>query len=275
MKVDYLIDKGSGSNNEDEFLIKDNLFGVFDGLTGLNRYKDAKGKTSGQIASQLVKKIFEDNSDEKLIDVLHRANKQINKEIENAKTNLSSKENRPGSSVAVVKIKNGCIDYIQIHDSPIIFIFKDGAYRMISGRQNIDLKTILLWKKIAVKQKIKGWYENKAILNILIQERKKVNVTYGCLNGEKEVFQFVLHGTLSLDNISHILLFTDGLFLPKQDPRKNEDIDRLVKLFLKHGLKYIKNYVRKLENSDPNSIKYPRFKQHDDIAAISVSFDIS
>src|SRR3989338_2247001 len=38
------------------------------------------------------------------------------------------------------------------------------------------------------------------------------------------------------------------------------------------GLEKIKDYVRGLEKDDPECWKYPRYKQYDDIAAISISF---
>jgi hypothetical protein len=38
------------------------------------------------------------------------------------------------------------------------------------------------------------------------------------------------------------------------------------------GLKRGRDYIRELEESDPNCWKYPRHKKSDDIAAIAISF---
>ena len=46
-----------------------------------------------------------------------------------------------------------------------------------------------------------------------------------------------------------------------------------VKLFLNGGLREVKDFVRNLEKNDPKCWKYPRYKQYDDIAAISISFE--
>ena len=81
-----------------------------------------------------------------------------------------------------------------------------------------------------------------------------------------------MHDKLNLDNVTNILLLTDGLFLPQEDPNKGEVFDTLVKFYLVNGLTKLKDYVRNLEESDSKCIKYPRFKKHDDITAISVDF---
>jgi hypothetical protein len=44
------------------------------------------------------------------------------------------------------------------------------------------------------------------------------------------------------------------------------------RLFQKGGLTHLKDVVRDIERSDVACREYPRFKPHDDIAAISLSF---
>jgi len=36
------------------------------------------------------------------------------------------------------------------------------------------------------------------------------------------------------------------------------------------GLQAVRNHVRRLQQEDPTCRKYPRFKQHDDIAAVAI-----
>jgi hypothetical protein len=62
------------------------------------------------------------------------------------------------------------------------------------------------------------------------------------------------------------------LILPKENPEDQDDFNRFVEIFLEGGLERVKNYVRDLEKTDPECWKYPRYKQYDDIAAISISF---
>jgi hypothetical protein len=58
MKVDYIYDPGS--SNEDSYLIKDNIFGVFDGF-GRDNYRDENRKTGGLLASEIVRDTFSKN----------------------------------------------------------------------------------------------------------------------------------------------------------------------------------------------------------------------
>jgi len=58
----------------------------------------------------------------------------------------------------------------------------------------------------------------------------------------------------------------------KENPKEGDDFETLVNLFLQGGLKKAKNYIRHLRKSDPYCWKYPRYKQYDDIVAISFTF---
>jgi len=44
----------------------------------------------------------------------------------------------------------------------------------------------------------------------------------------------------------------------------------MIKLHQKSGLVLILEKIRNLESSDPDCDEYPRFKPHDDIAAIAI-----
>ena len=56
--IPKIYDKGSGKINEDELLIKDNLFAIFDGASSLIPYENEKGETGGKIAAEIAKKSF-------------------------------------------------------------------------------------------------------------------------------------------------------------------------------------------------------------------------
>jgi hypothetical protein len=98
-----------------------------------------------------------------------------------------------------------------------------------------------------------------------------MNRSYGVLNGEKEAEQFLRSGIEPLENVKQILLFTDGLHIPDKIPQKKKNFDCLVEYYLSCGLTGLKDYVRELEKMDPECKIYPRFKCHDDIAAISIT----
>lgn len=75
-----------------------------------------------------------------------------------------------------------------------------------------DRETLLMWKKLA------GSAGEKKIFDLLKDQIRKIraemNVTYGVLNGEADYARFINTGKAPKDHVKHILLFTDGLFLP-------------------------------------------------------------
>ncbi|MEX1300437.1 MAG: hypothetical protein AB1Z81_15665, partial [Desulfotignum sp.] len=74
----------------------------------------------------------------------------------------------------------------------------------------------------------------------------------------------------SLDQVSTVLLFTDGLSIPSEKPAKKKDFSSLVNLYRDLGLTGLKHRIRQIETTDPECRRFPRFKTHDDIAAIAI-----
>jgi len=91
--------------------------------------------------------------------------------------------------------------------------------------------------------------------------------------GEEDATKFFNTGKIELKNIENIILFTDGLLLPKENPEEKEDWNKFVKIYKKSGLGGLLKYVRETEESDPKCYLYPRFKKHDDVAAISIKIE--
>ena len=58
--------------------------------------------------------------------------------------------------------------------------------------------------------------------------------------------------------------------LPKEEPKRKEDWNHFSRIYNKSGLKSLLRYVRSIENKDPDCYIYPRFKKHDDVAAIAI-----
>jgi len=263
MKVNYIFDPGS--SNEDSYLIKDNIFGVFDGF-GRDNYRDENGKSGGLLASEIVRDTFSKN--DKPLKVLAE---EANEKIEEKFNDLNLK-NHPWSAVwAAVRLKENFFEWVQLADSLILVIYENGSFKLLVDDYDLDGRILPLWVELAEKKE-------KNIMQVLMARgvfdklNSEVNKTFGAMNGQKEALSFMKSGREDLKNIKHILLFTDGIFLPKKDPAAPDDWNLFVKLFLEGGLEKVKNYVRNIEESDPYSWKCPRFKQYDDITAISISF---
>ncbi|MDY0361756.1 MAG: protein phosphatase 2C domain-containing protein [Desulforegulaceae bacterium] len=265
-KISHILEKGTGKLNEDAVSINGSVFGVFDGATSLDKKIFENGLTGGFIASNTAKNIFL-NKKGSLKDLANKANKSIYNKMTENYVDTSDKSNLWSTSAAVVKIDKNTLNWIQIGDSLILIIYKDGSYKIPVTDFDHDLETLTMWKNISHKT-------DKSIMEELetqiIKVRKRMNIDYGVLNGEKEFSSFLKSGTEDLQSIDSILLFTDGLFIPSENPGEN-NFDKMIELFNKGGLENIRDYIRNKEKKDPYCKKYPRFKTHDDIGAVCLN----
>jgi hypothetical protein len=264
MKVDFVFDVGEA--NEDVYLLGKNIFGVFDGANSTNKF--FAEKSGGRIAAEILMEEFSKNR-VTLKEIAIEANRKIKGKMTGCGVDTSDELNTWSSTAAVVRIKERTFEWLQVADSLMLVIYRDGTYRLMVNDYDHDKHVLMVWKKYALEKKtgIKSLLRGELNAN-----RRRINKNYGGFNGDESLEKFIFTGEESLESVKHILLFTDGLFLPKEDPAEDDDFDTFVRLFLEGGLENVKNYVRDLEKTDPNCWKYPRFKVHDDIAAISISF---
>ncbi len=244
------------------------MFGVFDGAGSVTPWVDEKGYTGGYKAAIIARTTFNEGKGS-LTELALQANEEIQKSMLTYGIDTSKKQDRWGTTAAVVQIDGAYAHSLQITDSCILIVNKDGSYRLQHKLHDHDLPAMRLAKKYAAKQEADIWSKIKAEAYKI---RQKANVTWGSINGEQEMGRFLQCSTFSLENVAHILLLTDGLFTPKEDPEAEEDFSGTIKLFQQGGLERIADCVFELENADPNCWRYPRYKQHDDKTAVAVSF---
>ncbi len=266
MRIEHILENGSGKLNEDDIIIAENLFGVFDGATSLGNQKFDSDKTGGFLASSAARSVFAKNH-YPLTVLAGEANKAIHSRMVQHGVDLTKKENRWSTSAAVIRIKDNKLEWVQTGDSYIILIFQDNSHKVLIEQSDHDYETLCLWK--SEKNGFNGC--KKALADQIRKKRCEMNVTYGVLNGEGKATDFLNHGHESLDRVKEILLFTDGLTIPVKTPEKKRNFTPLVESYLTIGLIGLKNKIRQMEALDPERILYPRFKRHDDIAAIAVS----
>ena len=266
-RFDWLHKQGSGTLNEDAYFLGHRICGVFDGATALNGAIYEDGKTGGYFAAKLACDAFRANN-APLLKLTHRANREILEAMQTKGVDLARKENLWCTSFAVVRIHTDAFEWVQSGDSLILAIDRDHRYQVLVPDRAHDTETLCLWREMAScgHRRI---FEN--LKEQIIAVRRQMNVTYGVLNGEPEALDFISQGHAPLSGIEHILLFTDGLIIPREDPRDDHRFDVLVERFLDGGLDAVYRYVHDLQAADPLCHKYPRFKPHDDIAAVAIS----
>lgn len=263
--VETLLEKGSGALNEDVLLTGDELFGVFDGATSLDTRKFA-GLTGGLLAARIAARTFQEESG-CLDSLADRANRRIRHALLTENVSMSDRHRLWSTSLAVIRLTADRFEYCQTGDAMILLIHDDGSHRLVVPETDIDRETLHLWQKASPAPAT-------TIQDLLAEQihrvRLQMNVSYGVLNGEPEAMRFLRHGYVDLAGVSDILLFTDGLFLPRENPLDSDDWQRLVDLYRNGGLQAVRSHVRRLQRQDPTCRKYPRFKRHDDIAAVAI-----
>lgn len=269
MKINTVYEQGDWRINEDQLFVWDNLFAVFDGATSLNKFINPDWKTWGYLASLTAKEIFANSEKGKSLDeLIALSNKKISEIMNRHNVDRSKAENRWSTWFAAVRINWDILEWSQIADCIILIINEDNSYKLLIEDYDLDKEIMIEWKNlwnISKNEKL------KIIFSKIIELKKKQNIDYWVLNGEDNFNNLLRSWTVNLKWVKHILLFTDWLIPLNENPEQNDNFSNFVKDFLEKWLLYTKEKQRILEDLDPECNKYPRYKRHDDIAAISIS----
>ncbi len=265
--VRSILEKGSGEINEDVLIEEGNLFGVFDGATSLHERRFQEGLTGGLLAARTAAESFQDNG-YSLDRLAQKANHRIQRMQVHDSVDLHERHKLWSTSFAVVRLTGNQLEYCQTGDALILFVLKDGTYEVITPDIDIDRETLQLWKEMQVAP---GAEIQQVLADQILKVRMEMNISYGVLNGEPEALDFIRHGYEDLAGVSDILLFTDGLHIPRENPLAEHDWQSFVDIYRQGNLRAVRDYVRHLQRQDPGCRTYPRFKTHDDIAAVAIS----
>ncbi len=267
MQIESILEHGTGVMNEDFLIIEGNLFGVFDGATSLNAVTYEYGYTGGFLASHLAGEAFRENNGT-MADLSKMANTAIRQAMKERGVNLSDKGNLWSTSAAVVRIHDKTLEWAHIGDCMILLLRDNGSFEILCEGANHDEETLNIWKEVGQRTDDPI---HVALHDQIFKVRSGMNVQYGVFSGEPEAMDFLNVGMCAIPDVRHVLLFTDGFFPPHTEPNTRRDFSMHVELFYQGGLKAIRDSIRYIESEDSGCRIYPRFKPHDDIAAIAVS----
>lgn len=245
-KVQYIKEKSpSKIESEDALLINDALgiYGVMDGATPIDSFKDENGHNSAYLAANLIKGYLESLEEiSYLPDEVLKANSLLKHEMKANGINLTDKSQLWSSCVSAIQIKNNSLIYTSMGDTMIltcdnsnhINVLTVDSVKNISARAKLT-RTINRYKGIDVPDE-KHFLNQK---NKIAYHRQMANTPngYSVANGMEEAKDHMQYGMVDLDNLKHVLITSDGLF----DPQNNiQDVYRKIE---KDGLE---EYVQKL-----------------------------
>ncbi|TLS38210.1 protein phosphatase 2C domain-containing protein [Pseudalkalibacillus caeni] len=279
-KVEAYTRKGSNEFNEDALVRNESarIFGVIDGVSSIDKYRNRRGETGGYIASRLLKQSLENIKQcEDLEKAVERGNELIQREMEDARIDTGHKENRWGAALALVKLNEGKIEYVQSGDCMILAVYKNNHVRPLTVSQvgHLEERSLNRWKEGIGK----GMKTASELLDytrdVLRENRTKSNTLegYGVLNGEEEAVSFLEYGKINAYQIRYLIILSDGLFLPAKEREPAEDWERTVSIISEKGLERYARWIEEMEEADPECTRYIRLKKSDDKTGMVISLN--
>ena len=228
-KVEYITKTSPAKQEcEDAYIINDNLdiYGVLDGATPMDNFKNEKGHNGAYLAANLFKSYFESLKKTTGLrnEILH-ANKLLKNAMESYGVDQTKKHYLWCTCISAVQVKEESLTYASLGDTMILTCDK---------YENVNVLTVDTVKNISSRARIiremdrfnglnvqgERYFKDKQ--NRVIYNRKMANAPngYSVANGMEEVEAYIQYGMLDTKGLNHVLLLSDGLFDPKGDLRK-------------------------------------------------------
>ncbi|SFE10406.1 Protein phosphatase 2C [Paenibacillus catalpae] len=272
--------KGVGVLNEDAIIShpKANLYGALDGVSSLVPYVNSKKETGGFIAANLVKNYFESLTEPgSLKDHVTEVNNLLREQMILANINLEKKEELWGAALAILRVHDDGVEFIQTGDCMILAVYDNEEVRPLTWRQvsHLEASAFAKWQEGITKGLNSRKELHETVIATIVQNRYRSNTDggYGVLNGEKDAVRFFEYGKINLTCLKHIILLTDGMFLPTNIvPEQNSYWSFVAHSILDKGLTLYTRELIELEECDPECMNHVRFKKSDDKTAIVINF---
>jgi serine/threonine protein phosphatase PrpC len=280
VKSETITQQGTGALNEDAIIYHPEaaLYGVLDGVSSLVPYVNSKKETGGFIAANLVKSCFESLTHTgNLQDHIIKVNTLLREQMMEANIDAGKKEELWGTALAIVRLQDDGVEYIQTGDCMILAVYEDGEVRPLTRTQvsHLEAAAFVIWQD-GITKGLKSRTELHAtIVDTIKKNRYQSNRAggYGVLNGEEEAACFLEYGKINLTCLKHLILLTDGMFLPPAIVSGQGSYWSCVaECILNKGIKQYTEELIEREESDSECIRYIRFKKSDDKTAMVISF---
>ncbi|ULG74714.1 hypothetical protein [Macrococcus brunensis] len=260
-----VIQQGEGLMNEDALIINDQarVYGVIDGVTSLSGRMFA-GVTPGKRAADAVKAAFEQaESDASLNDITETANQAIQTDMTAMELEINHPKDRFQCCHAAVKLLSDHIEWTSSADCVLYAIGDEVIQAVPRYGKKEESDRMAEWMKKYPNMKDRP----KEMIEAMDQAKKMANQPFGysVMNGDLLFNEAYNHGTLSYECLTHILLTTDGFY----------DIKGVgLEQFVREGIRDLDQFLRNMmlyEIEDKDKRLYPRYKVHDDKAALLIT----
>ncbi|AZN43420.1 protein phosphatase 2C domain-containing protein [Paenibacillus albus] len=281
IKPTTMTQRGVGVCNEDALISNASLgiYGVIDGATSIVPYTGPNGETGGYLASQLIARICgeSEDADLSLIELLGQANKALGQAMGEAGIKTERKEEVWSACSVLVRTAPKWIEFAQTGDCMLAVYYTDGTIRIVTNDQlaHVDDRTKAVWTagiEAGLTTRAELWEHSKATI---AEGRALANADggYSVINGDPAFADYAEFGRISRTNVQALLLFSDGLYIPKPPGESDKDSAiQIATLVQEMGLARYLEWLTALEESDPDCTQFPRLKKSDDKTAIWIDF---
>jgi len=275
-KIEIQAGRESGGN-EDRFVIGNNIYGVFDGASGLTpltqEARESLGLTGGAVAASIVAEELSRPSSEKLIDRLMKANERIGEAFTEFGPDSTELADRFCCTAGIIQVNEAEIEMVCVADTPILVIRSDGSFELPIPNIDQDAESIELLNMLINEEGLthEEAMNDPRMKEQLLTKRREQNSTYGVLNGDPSVSEHLRSASIPKDDVETILILSDGL-IPPTRPGEEPNWGIIVEAYQSGGIQAVKDVIRSIEDGDPGCSEFPRFKMHDDASILEVSF---
>lgn len=243
------------------------IYGVLDGATPLDEFQDEQGHNGAYVAARIFKEHFESlASSADLTKEVREANSKLYHQMLAYGIDVSEGYKRWSTCVAIVQVEETHINYAQLGDSMIVAGYTHKSAKLLTQDTVKGISSRAKLKRASDRANgidvfDEKYYENK--LNQLRYNRSLANQPggYTVANGMKEANLYLQKGRISTEDLTEVLLVTDGLFHPDYDLMDSYHQIRTIGL-----TPYIYNLTKNLED---------RVMPVDDRTAVRITFNSS
>ena len=276
--------------NEDTFLVKENdefiLAAVADGGSALSSFTNVNGveKFSGLFVSQAIttylEKEFGKNSSATQL-ILgannHVKNLLLERGVDPEQASALELPTASGVSIILIDKPKQTVEMAQVGDTAIL-VDERGQTRLAIPFEMpyFDNLAFSMAQKIAREKNIsyKEAIEDQRVGELFINSRLFENETddqgSGAINGKKGVIRYIKSKTLPLSGINSIVILSDGMYLPTEDFTDDPNWNKIMQVIRDKNLEGLYRLVTELKAEDPEFVRYPRAKKHDDATGIVI-----
>lgn len=235
---------------EDSYAINTDLqlFGVFDGVTPIDDYKNESGHNGARVASYLFKQYFEQKKEiTELKNVFIEANRQLQDEMKaNHRWDLDNKHLLWSTCGVALLVTETNVHFAQVGDCMALCSDEYGDVTMLTHDtvKNNYQRAKLRWesdrKKGLPVPPLDTAYQKQAYGRSMANTQNG----YSVANGMDEMAHYVATGSIPRKGLKYVLIVSDGMFHPEQKE------ERVLTNILTDG---IAEYAKSLEIYERNN----------------------